>query len=650
MSLRDTDLPLHLGRGMDLGMAPDPDELEALRLRWALVDNVGVGVFSVDGRTGRVIDANPAFARILGFASVRDAVGSTMLELCDDPEEWAETFSRFLAGPALREHGTIRFEAVRVRRDSGTPVHVLMTVSVLLDEDGNMRRVDGMLEDIGERNRVEKAFRASERRFRRLFEDAAVGMVIATPELVITRVNQSFRDLLGYAEGELPRMRLEQLRHPDEQQVPLPAPGDERRHGGQQWCFVSKSGAKVWGIVTATWMLSDGGEPLHVVLMVQNVTYRKRLEEELARAEKLESLGVLAGGIAHEFNNALSAILGNVGLAAVMSQGNDDLERALDRASRAVERARGLTSRLLTFASGGHPVKKAESVPALLNEAMSHCSQACRAVVRFEIQPGLPDANLDAAQMVQAFTNLIINGVEAAPEGTLVTVSATEVTLDLSSGLPLPAGRYVRVTITDQGAGISTDHLSRVFSPFFSTKSSTGLGLATAYSVVKRHGGLLTLASEVGVGSTFAVYLAASVDSVALDEVCSTPVVRGRILVMDDDLAVREVTTAMLSACGLEGDVASDGLTALSMFVEAAHAGRPYAAVILDLTVPGGLGGAEIIGRLLEVDPEVRAIVSSGYSASPVFAEYRRYGFVGVLPKPYTFEDFRRTLHKVLEP
>ena len=488
-----------------------------------------------------------------------------------------------------------------------------------------------------------------ERSLRLLFQNSAVGMFIATPEFVITYANRAFLEFLGYAEGELSGTQLDRLCDPaDRQLLSLSVGTVHPRDTRQERRFTCKSGEKVWGVISPTWIVGDDGEPLLAVVMVQDVTRRKRLEQELFRDEKLASLGLLAGGIAHEFNNILTVILGNVSLAAVMSEGNDELNDVLKRSARAGVRARELTSRLITFAKGGDPVKKLTPVPRLLRESASLGAAGCRGVVRFEIQPSLPDVELDPTQMVQAFANLIRNAVEASPVHGPVTVAAHEVLLDASNGL-LPAGRYVRVTIRDDGVGISPVDLGCIFDPFFSTKNSTGLGLATAHSVVKQHGGHLSVTSEVGVGSTFTVYLpVAGRDDAAAVLQTAPPVRRGRVLVLEDQPEVGQVVVAMLTACGMEADVVSNGGMALSKFEAAVQAGRAYAAVILDLTVPGGLGGAEIVGRLRELDPEVRAIVSSGYSASPVLADFRRYGFAGVLSKPYTMAELRQTLGVVL--
>ena len=663
MCERNTDRPLGAetegcpGAPRSHGDDIDRSESDAGTSLRTLVDNLGVGVFSIDNRTGRVIEANPAYARILGFASVEDAIGSSVFDHYDDPKERAETVARFLASPEIRETGTIRFEAVRVRQDTRSPVPVLMTVSVVQNEHGEVTRLDGIIEDISERKRVAKAFDAGERRFRLLFERAAVGMVIINPDRVITRVNRAFCAIVACQEDELSGKRLDQLLHPDDRHLcslVTPISDDAERPGSrsQEWRFIDKSGDTVWGVVTVTWLRNEDGEPLSTVLMVQDVTIRKRMERDLVRVEKLESLGLLAGGIAHEFNNVLAVILGNVSLASMMSDGNQSLAEALEQASAATHRARALTSKLMTFAKGGHPVKRVTSVEELLRRSASLCLRGSSVVPRFDVHQDLAHAELDAAQMEQVFTNLIANAQLAMPHGGQVIIAARNVSLGADSSLPLPPGRYVQVDISDEGVGISPENLAHVFDPFFSRwDAGNGLGLAIAHSVVKRHGGHISAHSELGVGSTFRVYLAAAdADETAASEVRPTGAIAGsgRVLVMDDEPDVQRVTAAMLRACGVEADLVSDGATAVTTFAAAAEAGRPYAAVILDLTVPGGLGGAEIIGRLREIDPEIRAIVSSGYSVSPVIAEYRRHGFAGVLPKPYTIADLRSALQAVL--
>lgn len=627
------------------------------RLR-ALIDNLGVGVFRIDNRSGKVLEANPAYARILGYPSLEAALGSSVLDHYDDPKERAETFARFLANPEFRRQGMIRFEAVRIRQGSGEPVHVLISVSVTRDESGAITHIDGLLEDIGERKRAEKAFAASERRFRMLFEHAGVGMVITDPDGIVTRVNRAFADFAGRGEADLAGRPFETFVHPDDAErarrwLSLGGVRSSDVSSTRSWRFRHPAGDTRWGMVTRTWLRSDDGGLSTTVLMVQDVTLLERMEEEVQRTKRLESLGVLAGGIAHDFNNSLAVVFGSLDLAQMADQDEEARSALLAQAAQGAERARTLTAKLMTFAKGGHPIRRLTSIEQLLRESVGSCPKNGEITVTYEIEPGLPPVEVDRTQMGQVFASLVRNATQAMTDRGRVVIRASVVSLDEESPVPLPTGRYVRVDVIDDGVGIPTENLKSIFDPFFSKgDKGAGLGLSIAHSVVTRHGGHISVESAVGVGSTVSVYLAeaTSAAETVADEAArlAATVRRGRVLVMDDESGVQRVARAMLSACGLEADVVRDGAAAISAFAEAAEAGRPYAAVILDLTVPGGLGGAEIIDRLHQIDPAVRAIVSSGYSTSPVLTDYRGHGFAGVLPKPYSLTSLRATLREVL--
>lgn len=627
----------------------DPQEHvdEDTRSLRALIDNLGVGVFSIDNRTGRVVEANAAYARILGFRTAQDAIGASVLDHYDDPKERAETFARLLAGERRRKTGFVRFEAVRMRQDNGEPVNVLITVSLVRDASGEVTHLDGTIEDIGGRQRAEKAFAESERRFRHLFENAGFGMVITAPDGLVTRVNRAFCDFLGWEETEVAGVRFEAFLHDAD------APESAGWFGGgcadessptRAWRFRHRSGETVWGMVTLTTLRAEDGVVLSTVLSIQNVTKLKRMELELQRAQRLESLGLLAGGIAHDFNNSLAVILGSLDLARRDRREDDEL---IASAMQAAERASTLTARLMVFAKGGHPIKQAASIDTVLREAVDRCASDGGVSPVIEIEPDIPDVEVDIARMAQVLASILCNAAQAMAGSGPAKVRVSAVWLDGDTAVPLPEGHYVRIDIADKGVGIPAEDLPHIFDPFFSRADGTGLSLSTAHAVIARHGGHISVDSTVGVGSTFTIHLKIAEPqrlTPTATDVATRPSRRGRVLVMDDEPGVRKTAAAMIRTCGFEADVASDGAAAVAEFEKAAREGRHYAAVILDLTVPGGLGGAEIIGQLLDIDPDVRAIVSSGYSTSPVLAAHRTHGFLGVLPKPYSLAKLRSTL------
>jgi two-component system cell cycle sensor histidine kinase/response regulator CckA len=374
------------------------------------------------------------------------------------------------------------------------------------------------------------------------------------------------------------------------------------------------------------------------VLVFRNITLKKRMEEELLKVEKLRSLGILAGGIAHDFNNILTAILGNISLGILYAgddgRGNGHLQERLVEAEKATLRARDLVQQLLTFAKGGAPVKQLASLKEIVEESASFTISGSRSRCEFNLPQDLWPVEVDEGQISQVVQNLVINASQAMPEGGVITLGAANVGLDETSGLPLPPGRYLKLTITDQGIGIPVDHLPRIFDPYFSTKQQgSGLGLATVYSIVTNHEGHITVDSQLGSGTSFAIFLPASQQQLGKASPARPALYpgEGRILVMDDEEMVREVVGRMLQQLGYEVKLAADGQEALERFREAQEESQPFAGLILDLTVPGGMGGRETMEKLLTLDPGVVSLVSSGYAEDAIMTNYQDYGFKGFI-------------------
>ena len=383
----------------------------------------------------------------------------------------------------------------------------------------------------------------------------------------------------------------------------------------------------------------------------QELAERKRMEEEILTLKKMESLGVLAGGIAHDFNNILTTILGNISFIRTAISPEGDEYEAMVEAEEGCREGRNLTQQLLTFARGGEPVKKTINISESLKEAVSFVLSGSNVRCRFEIAPNLRPVNADPGQIHQAISNLVINADHAMPEGGTVTVRAENVTIVKKDGLPLEEGEYLRISISDTGVGIKKENLSLIFDPYFTTSSTgSGLGLAGVYSIVTKHGGHVTVESKPGVGTSFYIYLPASSKKIESRKETKEDVVQGsgRILLMDDDEMIRKVAGRLIQRIGYEVDTATNGREAIEKYREAKKAGIPFDAVILDLTVPGGMGGKETIPKLKEIDPAVKAIVSSGYSSDSIMANYAKAGFAGVIPKPYKMSTLSRILAGVI--
>lgn len=395
------------------------------------------------------------------------------------------------------------------------------------------------------------------------------------------------------------------------------------------------------------------GRILGAVLVFRDISEQLKMEEEVLKVQKLESLGILAGGIAHDFNNILAGILMKTQMAQrALTRGKDAL-RYLKSVEDATEVATGLTQQLLTFAKGGEPIKRVLSVGTLVRESALFAIRGSAVGCEFDLSRDLWPVEVDQAQISQVINNLVINADQAMPSGGKIRITARNLEVTAGEQNPdLEVGRYVHITVQDQGTGIAREDLPRVFDPYFTTKPrGQGLGLASTYSIIRRHGGRITVESELGKGSTFHVYLPASRKQLGPNTGVPREVPRGsgRVLVMDDDKLVRESLADLLRELGYQVELAEDGEEALRRYRERQESQQPFDLVIMDLTIPGGMGGKEAVGHLRKIDPEALVIVSSGYSRDPVMANFRDYGFDAVLSKPYSFETVGRLWSETLQ-
>jgi CheY-like chemotaxis protein len=378
---------------------------------------------------------------------------------------------------------------------------------------------------------------------------------------------------------------------------------------------------------------------------VEEITELRQVRQEMLKTQKLESLGVLAGGIAHDFNNILTAIIGNLSLARMQLHNTEKTAKRLVDAENAASRAKDLTQQLLTFARGGEPVKKVIEAGVLLKEAAGFAIHGSAVKCEFAFADDLWLVEVDEGQLSQVIHNLTINAVQAMPDGGTITLGAE----NFSS---IPEGqRCVRISVTDTGTGIPEQHIQRIFDPYFTTKQQgSGLGLATCYSIIKKHGGTVSVESTPGKGSKFYLTLPASELSRTVEPQFQTDLAFGvgRVLVMDDEEPVRETLQAMLEALGYVAECTENGTEAVELYRQRKEEGKPFAVVILDLTIPGGVGGKETLASLLKINPDVKSIVSSGYSTDPIMANYREYGFSAVLTKPFGLQDMSKLLQELI--
>lgn len=506
--------------------------------------------------------------------------------------------------------------------------------------------------------RIMKRLQRSGQELRDLLDAMPVGVAL-TDGLTIEYINVNFSERFGYTLDEIPTVEhWFLLAYPDPQyreplvaswQADLARAGSEGRPVPPYDVRVTCRSGEVRQVIIHTQLIGD-----RILVIMIDITEREMLKNEVAKIQKLESIGVLAGGIAHDFNNILTGIMGNISYLQLLLPPADDARQPLDAAMKGTARAAELTRQLLTFARGGQPLKQAVAVGELLHECLNLMLSGTRVKGELILDEPVSAIEADAGQISQVLNNIIINAVQAMPEGGRMRVSATDCRLDEGNTLALPAGDYVRISLADTGCGMPPETLAHIFDPFFSTKAGgSGLGLASAYSIVTRHGGSIIAQSEPGRGTTFLLHLPASSEQPA-GSAPSDPARgrqssrRHRILVMDDEEAICSIAATMLSHLGYAVQTCADGQAAIDLYRQARSAGRPFSAVIMDLTVPGAMGGIEAAAAIRDLDPAARLVVSSGYSHDPIMSEYRDHGFAAVLAKPYLVNDLERVLLAVL--
>lgn len=533
---------------------------------------------------------------------------------------------------------------------NGAQKQVSMSVSFLDDVTGKYAGGVAVLQDITSRKQSE----ANLQFLSQITEQVADALIVTDLNYKIIYTNQAFQKIYGYDDEELYGQSPEILNvapAADEIQQEIYQRVSSGNTFHSEVLNRKKDGSTFTCDVTIFPILDKEGNIFAYAGSQRDITERKRTSEELQKMEKLESVGVLAGGIAHDLNNLLTGIIGNISLAQMES----DLllkNRWLAEAENAAIRVKDLTQQLLTFSKGGLPVKKPTQLRNLLREFSTFALSGSNVNCRYSIADDLWHVEIDEGQISQVINNLMINAQQAMPQGGTVRIVTQNINLTGDAGVPLKAGPYVKISVRDHGVGIPRQHLHRIFDPFFSTKeSSSGLGLATSYSIIQKHHGYLTVESQEGVGTTFYIYLPA-----AKKEISTTPASaeidpkkgQGRILVMDDEKHLRDLTAEMLRILGYKAVTSRDGNEAIQIYLTAKESEKPFDAVILDLTIPGGMGGGETIQRLGKITPDVKAIVSSGYSNDPILSNFRDYGFSGVIAKPFRIRELAEVLRQVL--
>jgi two-component system CheB/CheR fusion protein len=590
---------------------------------------------------GTIVYFNPAIGELLRSVGLNDQDASPFLpeDLPDVLKDWD------------RSTESVHHREVAVGE---------MTFAATVHLVPEMEMVRIYAYDVTARKSADAALRESENFVRAILNTVDEGFIVIDRDYRIITANRCFCDQVGISSEEVIGRKCYEVTHkfdkPCFEQDEKCAPYEVFRTGTPatyNHVHHHDDGDVLFVETRAYPLKNEGGRVVSVIEVIRNITEKHLLEEERLKAQKLESIGTLAGGIAHDFNNLLQGVFGNIRLAKETRDQKDQSLALLGEAEDALRQATNLTNQLLTFAKGGKPIKQRISLLPAIENAVKFALSGSNTDYRLTHTDAPWPLDADEGQIMQAFQNIVINAREAMSEGGSVAITIENLLLARDDIAELPTGgRFLKVTFRDTGSGIPEHHLSRIFDPYFSTKQrGSGLGLATVYSIIKNHGGISQVQSEVDVGTTFTLYLPAAEGEV-LEPAASGTATEGekkaRVLLMDDDERMRKVGTRMLERIGHKVICAVDGRTAIEQYVSASEAGTPFDIVILDLTVKGGMGGEETIGTLLEIDPNVVAVVSSGYADNDVLANFRSYGFSATLNKPYMLDELKSCLQALL--
>ena len=587
---------------------------------------------------------NEAYCRAFG-RSADELVGQSFMQLIPEASRPA-VLDHFAA--LTPEQPVLSHENPVIARDGEIRWQQWVNRAIF-DDSGNIVEIQNVGRDITERKRAEERLGLMSSAVAQSTEGIAVSDLGGHLQIV----NEAFAAMHGYAADELVGAHLSIFHAPDQ----MPAVDAANRQiqetgefSGEIW-HARRDGSVFPSLMHNSLLRDDAGRPIGMIGTLRDITERLRREEELVRAQKLEALGVLAGGIAHDFNNILTGILGNLSYARQAIEPASPTAESLADAERAGRRAKRITGQLLALSKGGAPVKTLALLGDVICETAEFALSGSNVRLDLHVADDLWPVEADVGQISQVVQNLIINADQAMPEGGVIEVRAG----NLRPGCPgSPAGSpagWVEIAVTDQGVGIPEPHLEKIFDPYFTTKQSgSGLGLTVCHTIVSNHGGHIHVESSSGHGATFRVLLPAAAEqpqAPAPPEAAAAPIT-GRVLLMDDDDIVRRAGSWLLGRLGHQVETATDGAQAIELYRAAMDAGQAFDAVILDLTVPGGMGGKECMRRLRELDPAVVAIVCSGYSTEPVTARHPDYGFQGVILKPYDIDDLDAELRRLL--
>ena len=478
----------------------------------------------------------------------------------------------------------------------------------------------------------------------------------------ISYVNDRGADLTGYFEDMLTDMKVTAILPPDLVRMlkrkMLAPPLTEKRKVVIPEVQLAGRNAKLIPVEITASLIMKHEQASDILVVIRDLTRRKKLEKELLRAQKFESLDTLSSGLVDNLNNLLTGIMGNIDLARINLSSDDKSHQILSYAKEGCTNVKDLIRQFVTFSKGETPVRAANSVVTLIRDAVSQISGSDN--IRYEIS--LPDdlwlALFDEEQMKRVMNNLIRNAIEAMPSGGQIRIHAENIIIGENrkySDLPMKDGNYVKISVQDQGIGIPEENLGKIFDPYFSSKKmgkrGRGLGLTIVYSIIKKHHGYVYVDSDPRAQTVFHIYLPVAKKKRELPGKTETPtsLSKGNILIMDDEAIVIEVASQMLDRLGYDATLAKDGMEVIDIYEKAVRSGKAFDAVILDLHIDGGMGGTVAMKKLLQMDPDVKGIVSSGYANDPEMTDFEKYGFCGVVEKPYSMHELRNILNRIID-
>jgi PAS domain S-box-containing protein len=607
-----------------------------------LVNNQGEGILLVDDK-GKVTFSNPAADEVFGVQK-GSLVNLKVIDFTDDDgrKMLLEEFNKHLG------RSTHRWPLIR---PDGSRRTLFVTATPRISPEGQCLGTFAIFRDITDNDLMEQALRKREAEYRSVVEDQTDLIARVTMDGNVSFVNGAFCRFFGRPSEDLVGKVID-LGIPEDVDVSLTAMvgglTPERPTNNWEFRLRRADGDMRWMQTTFRGIFDPKGKILEIQCVGRDISERIQMEQEMLRGQRLESLGTLAGGIAHDFNNVLTSIVGNVTLVKMKIMDNDPLMIRLAETESEIIRAKMLADRLLTFSKGGEPVKEVQDVRDIIPDAIVSGLVGSSSTVRVECPDEIRLVKIDKGQMTHALGNLIRNASEAMGGSGEIVVRIADLTMEQDKN-GHPRGEYVTISVVDQGPGIQADNLDRLFDPYFSTKGAgKGLGLSTTLSIASRHGGWIDVETAEGKGTTFIMTLPSALPQTAEEATQKKTVHTGsKVLLMDDEESILEVGKELLEANGFSVETAKDGKAAIDLYVEARAKGKGFDVVIMDLTIRGGMGGRDAILELLKIDPKAVAIVSSGYSNDPVMADYRKFGFSGVVQKPYLIKDMVEMIRSV---